>query len=59
MAGPAGKGKSGKAVAGKTGGKRHTKRSTKPVSEGITKPATRRLAIRGGVKRISSKKNCS
>ena len=50
----AGKGKGGKAVAGKTGGKRHTKRSTKPVSEGITKPAMRRLARRGGVKRISS-----
>ena len=50
---PAGKGKGGK-VAGKTGGKRHTKRSTKPTSEGITKPAIRRLARRGGVKRISS-----
>ena len=53
MAGQAGKGKGGK-VAGKTGGKRHTKRSTKPVSEGRTKPAIRRLARRGGVKRISS-----
>jgi histone H4 len=53
MSGQGGKGKSGK-VAGKTGGKRHTKRSTKPVSEGITKPAIRRLARRGGVKRISS-----
>ena len=54
MAGTAGKGKSGKAVAGNNGGKRHTKRSKKPVSEGITKLATRRLARRGGVKRISS-----
>ena len=53
MAGTAGKGKGGK-VAGKTGGKRHTKRTTKPTSEGITKPAIRRLARRGGVKRISS-----
>ncbi|KRX00221.1 Histone-fold [Pseudocohnilembus persalinus] len=49
----AGKGKGGK-VGGKTGGKRHTKRTTKPSSEGITKPAIRRLARRGGVKRISS-----
>lgn len=50
----AGKGKGGK-VGGKSGGKRHTnKRSTKPSSEGITKPAIRRLARRGGVKRISS-----
>lgn len=48
----AGKGKGGK-VGGK-GGKRHTKRATKPSSEGITKPAIRRLARRGGVKRISS-----
>ena len=50
---PAGKGGKGK-VGGKTGGKRHTKRSAKPSSEGITKPAIRRLARRGGVKRISS-----
>ena len=49
----AGKGGKGK-VGGKTGGKRHTKRSSKPSSEGITKPAIRRLARRGGVKRISS-----
>jgi len=50
-----GKGGKGK-VGGKTGtgGKRHPKRSTKPSSEGITKPAIRRLARRGGVKRISS-----
>eukprot|EP01006_Ploeotia_vitrea_P013352 TRINITY_DN3498_c0_g1_i1.p1 TRINITY_DN3498_c0_g1~~TRINITY_DN3498_c0_g1_i1.p1 ORF type:complete len:110 (-),score=6.63 TRINITY_DN3498_c0_g1_i1:85-414(-) len=53
IGGQGGKGKGGK-VAGKTGGKRHTKRPTKPTSEGITKPAIRRLARRGGVKRISS-----
>ena len=58
MAGQSGKGKGGKVagkVSGKTGGKRHaSKRSAKPTSEGITKPAIRRLARRGGVKRISS-----
>uniref|UniRef100_A0A7S3ICM6 Histone H4 n=1 Tax=Anophryoides haemophila TaxID=46462 RepID=A0A7S3ICM6_9CILI len=47
-----GKGKGGK-VGGK-GGKRHTKRTNKATSDGITKPAIRRLARRGGVKRISS-----
>jgi len=48
-----GKGKGGK-VAGKTGKRHTTKHRTKPTSEGITKPAIRRLARRGGVKRISS-----
>lgn len=46
-----GKGK-GKAV-GKVASKRNTKKSSRPVLEGITKPAIRRLARRGGVKRIS------
>ena len=44
-----GKGKS----VGKVASKRNTKKSTRPVLEGITKPAIRRLARRGGVKRIS------
>ena len=50
---PGGKGKGGK-VAGKSGKRHSTKRPNKPTSEGITKPAIRRLARRGGVKRISS-----
>ncbi|KAM3147436.1 hypothetical protein pb186bvf_000243 [Paramecium bursaria] len=49
----AGAGKSGKGV-GKVGAKRHAKKTTKQSIEGITKPAIRRLARRGGVKRISS-----
>lgn len=50
-----GKGKSGK--GGKGFGKIHAKRrmkNTKDVILGITKPAIRRLARRGGVKRISA-----
>ena len=39
---------------GKVGAKRHTKKSLKETILGITKPAIRRLARRGGVKRISS-----
>jgi len=39
--------------AGKIATKRHARKSTRPVLEGITKPAIRRLARRGGVKRIS------
>ena len=53
----AGQGKGGKGVGGKgkVGTKRiSTKRSAKASIEGITKPAIRRLARRGGVKRISS-----
>lgn len=53
----AGAGKGGKGVGGKgkVGTKRITqKRSNKASIEGITKPAIRRLARRGGVKRISS-----
>lgn len=47
-----GKGKSGKAF-GKVGSKR-VRKNTKEVILGITKPAIRRLARRGGVKRISN-----
>ena len=54
MAGTQGVGKGGKGV-GKISGKRHTaKKTTRSSLEGITKPAIRRLARRGGVKRISS-----
>jgi histone H4 len=49
----AGQGKGGKGV-GKVGVKRHQKKTNKASIEGITKPAIRRLARRGGVKRISS-----
>lgn len=49
-----GRGKGGKGL-GKIGGgkKRHTRRIVKENIQGITKPAIRRLARRGGVKRIS------
>lgn len=53
-----GQGKGGKGVGkgvGKVGGKRHVRKSNRPLIEGITKPAIRRLARRGGVKRISHK----
>jgi histone H4 len=53
----AGLGKGGKGVGGKgkVGTKRVNSRRTARASiEGITKPAIRRLARRGGVKRISS-----
>ena len=46
-------GKGGKGV-GKHGVKRHARKSPRSTIEGITKPAIRRLARRGGVKRISS-----
>lgn len=50
--GKGGKGVSGK---GKVGTKRpYPKKTSKASIEGITKPAIRRLARRGGVKRISS-----
>lgn len=56
----AGIGKAGKGVgkgvgkgAGKIAAKRHSRKSNKPLLEGVTKPALRRLARRGGVKRIS------
>merc|ERR1711868_25856 len=45
-------GKGGKGM-GKVGAKRHARKSNKETIEGITKPAIRRLARRGGVKRIS------
>jgi len=49
----AGRGKGGKGL-GKSGAKRHRKASTtKDTNLGITKPAIRRLARRGGVRRIS------
>jgi len=50
-AGPYG-GKGGKGLGGKLGGKRHRK-IVKDTIRGITKNAIRRLARRGGVKRIS------
>ncbi len=49
--GKGGKGKGGKGH-GKSTVKRY-KRQSRPLIEGITKPAIRRLARRGGVKRIS------
>jgi histone H4 len=57
-----GRGKGGKGL-GKGGAKRHRKVLRDNI-QGITKPAIRRLARRGGVKRISSKvknkaKSCS
>merc|ERR1719498_531005 len=51
-----GHGKGGKGVGkgiGKVAAKRHSRKANKPLLEGITKPAIRRLARRGGVKRIS------
>ena len=48
-----GHGKGGKGM-GKIGAKRHARKSQRQSIEGITKPAIRRLARRGGVKRISA-----
>ena len=48
-----GKGAKGGKGTGKGSHKRPPKRSNRPLIEGITKPAIRRLARRGGVKRIS------
>lgn len=53
MSGSAGLGKGGKGL-GKGGAKRH-RRVVRDAAQGITKPAIRRLARRGGVKRISAK----
>ena len=56
MAGIGKTGKGGKGFGkgvGKVGIKRNPKKVSKPLIEGITKPAIRRLARRGGVKRIS------
>ena len=44
----------GKGKSGKSYGAKRVKRTTKEVILGITKPAIRRLARRGGVKRISA-----
>ena len=54
--GPVHKGKGGKLgkIAGKAGAKRINQKSIKATIMGVTKPAIRRLARRGGVKRISS-----
>lgn len=49
-------GKGGKGVGkgkGKVAAKRHSRKTERSVLEGITKPAIRRIARRGGVKRIS------
>ena len=45
---------SGIGKSGKSYGAKRVKRTTKDVILGITKPAIRRLARRGGVKRISA-----
>ena len=47
----------GKGKSGKSYGAKRVKRTSKEVILGITKPAIRRLARRGGVKR-SQKKDC-
>ena len=47
-----GRGKVGKGL-GKGGAKRATKKVLRDTIKGITKPAIRRLARRGGVKRLS------
>eukprot|EP00798_Chlamydomonas_sp_ICE-L_P015101 gene15101-biopygen24165 len=47
-----GRGKGGKGL-GKGGAKRHRRKVLRDNIQGITKPAIRRLARRGGVKRIS------
>ncbi len=49
-----GKGKQQGKGYGKVGAKRHTKKSIRETIMGVTKPAIRRLARRGGVKRISA-----
>ena len=47
-----GRGKGGKSL-GPAYGKRHANRNRRDTIQGITKPAIRRLARRGGVKRLS------
>ena len=47
-------GKTGKLAMGAAPARRHQQSVTKDVIKGITKPAIRRLARRGGVKRISA-----
>ena len=53
---PTHRGKGGKLgkISGKNGAKRHQTKAIIETIMGITKPAIRRLARRGGVKRISS-----
>ena len=53
MVAKGGKGKSGGKGYGKVGAKRHAKKQIRETILGVTKPAIRRLARRGGVKRIS------
>merc|ERR1712007_262145 len=53
----AGHGKGGKGVGkgiGKVAAKRHSRKANKPLLEGITKPAIRRLARRGVSKEFHS-----
>ena len=54
MVAKGGKGKSGGKGYGKVGAKRHAKKQIRETILGVTKPAIRRLARRGGVKRISA-----
>ena len=54
MAKGGGKGKSGGKGYGKVGAKRQAKKAIRETILGVTKPAIRRLARRGGVKRISA-----
>ena len=60
MSGKIGRGKAGKGGKGsgmgkgKGGAKRHSKKIMEDNIRGITKPAIRRLARRGGVKRLSA-----
>ena len=49
-----GKGKHSGKGYGKVGAKRHQKKAMRETIMGVTKPAIRRLARRGGVKRISA-----
>ena len=53
---PKNSGKGGKLgkISGKAGAKRHQTKAIRETILGITKPAIRRLARRGGVKRISA-----
>ena len=54
MVAKGGKGKSGGKGYGKVGAKRHAKKQIRETILGVTKPAIRKLARRGGVKRISA-----
>lgn len=49
-----GQGKGGKGIGKLGANKRNARKTHRQSIEGITKPAIRRLARRGGVKRISS-----